>query len=196
MLIKLVLESLFPAHSHGAYTLSLLDEEKERVLPILIGTSEAQAINLELEGVTTQRPLTHDLLINFFLEFDVKVDKIIINDFKEGIFHSEIHYSHNGKAKVMDSRTSDAICIAVKTKADIFALDKIMDEVSYNQQGKKGADDEPGRLSIDEIIPDAKSAADFSEYSASQLDTMLQEAINREDYSRAALLRDEISKRK
>jgi hypothetical protein len=96
----------------------------------------------------------------------------------------------------MDSRTSDAICLAVKAQVDIFALDKIMDEVAYNQQGKKGAEDEPGRLSVDELIPDGTSTEGFSEYTVSQLDIMLQESINREDYSKAAMIRDEISKRK
>ncbi len=196
MLVRLVLESLFPAHSHGAYTLSLYDEEKGRILPILIGTNEAQAINLELEGISTQRPLTHDLLLNFLLELDANIEKVVINDFNEGIFHSEIHYVINGENRVMDSRTSDAICLAVKAQVDIFALDKIMDEVAYNQQGKKGSEDEPGRLSIDELIPDGKSSDDFSEYSVAQLDIMLQESINKEDYSKAAMIRDEISKRK
>ena len=92
-----------------------------------------------------------------------------------------------------------------KTDARFFVADsrpnarlqiKIMDEVAYNQQGKKGAEDEPGRLSVDELIPDGTSTEGFSEYTVSQLDIMLQESINREDYSKAAMIRDEISKRK
>lgn len=196
MLVKLVLESLFPAHSHAAYTLSLLDTEGNRILPLLIGTPEAQAINLELEGQVTSRPLTHDLIMGFLTSTGVQVRNIVIDDFKEGVFHSKINYIFNKEERVMDSRTSDAICIALKAKVEIFCESKIMDDVAYDTDGKKGKADEPGRLSIDELIPGAQSGNDYGEYSLSQLDSMLQEAIQREDYAKAALLRDEISKRK
>lgn len=192
---ELEIYSLLPAHSHGAYTLMLSEKDGARKLPILIGAFEAQAIAIELEDMRPSRPLTHDLFVNFMNIFNFNVSEVVINDFSEGVYYSEIVCELNGRHERIDSRTSDAIALAAKLKCPIYAYEKVMSEVSYEFNEEEKEVDSPGRLSHEELIPVSKSTSGFEKYSMEELETLLEEVIAMEDYARAVKIRDEIAKR-
>jgi bifunctional DNase/RNase len=195
--IKLELISIVPAHSHGAYTLILRETDGMRSLPVLIGAYEAQAIAMELEGIKPSRPLTHDLYINTLKAFRIDVLEVEITDLQEGIFFSCLHCEMDGLKQVIDSRTSDAIAIAVKFHCPIYCNPAVLDDAGYDTSEELETDDEkPGRVVHEELIPVSKSHAGLDGKSTEELETMLDEAIRDEDYAKAAMLRDEISKRK
>ncbi len=197
MRIELELVSIVPAHSHGAYTLILNEKNGSRSLPVLIGAYEAQAIAMELEGMKPSRPLTHDLYVNSLLAFDITVKEIEITDLQEGIFFSQIHCIRQGETASIDSRTSDAIAVAAKFHCPIWCDSKILDEAGYEMNDNPGQEDEmPGRVAHEELIPVSKSHASMDSYTMEELEGMLEEAIRDEDYTKAARIRDEISKRK
>lgn len=196
--VELQIISIIPAHSHGAYTLILANESGDKNLPVLIGTFEAQAIAMEIEGMKSSRPLTHDLFADTLREIGFTVTRVDITDIKEGIFFSTITLDKTGETIIMDSRTSDAIALAAKFKAPIYCSEKVMDEAAYEadetEQGKE--EDLPGRVAHEELVPVSKSHTGFGSYSLEELEEMLDEAIRDEDYSRAAKIRDEIARRK
>lgn len=194
---ELELLSIVPAHSHGAYTLILREKNGKRHLPVLIGAFEAQAIAMELEGIRPSRPLTHDLFILTLQSFQIIIREVVITDLQEGIFFSEICCVQNGDEAMIDSRTSDAIAIATKFHCPIFCLSKVLEEAGYEMEEEQHAESEqPGRVIHEELIPISKSHSGISEFDMEELERMLEEAIRDEDYTKAARIRDEISKRK
>lgn len=193
--IELEILTIVPAHSHGAYTLVLGEKTGDRKLPVLIGSFEAQSIAMELEGMIPSRPLTHDLMVKLMTEMSINVTEVLINNLKEGVFYSTIVCTSGNNTIELDSRTSDAIAIAVKMKAPVYVKPGIMDEAAYQLDDFKEAD-EPGRITAEELIPVSKSHQGWGGYSLKELENMLEEAIRDEDYSKAAQIRDEISKRK
>lgn len=193
--IELEILTIVPAHSHGAYTLVLGEKDGERKLPVLIGSFEAQSIAMELEGMVPSRPLTHDLMVKMMNEMNITVTEVLINNLKEGVFYSTIICCNGDSTIELDSRTSDAIAIAVKMKAPVYVRSGIMDEASYQLEDLKETN-EPGRITAEELIPVSKSHQGWSGYSLRELENMLEEAIRDEDYSKAAQIRDEISRRK
>lgn len=188
--------SILPAHSHGAYTLVLGEEGGNRRLPVLIGAFEAQAIAMEIEGIKPSRPLTHDLFVQAMQSLEVEVEEVMITDLQEGIFFSKIRCKKGLDFFELDSRTSDAIALAVKFRCPIFVKPGIMDEAAY--EGDKmeiETLDSPGRMAHKELIPGSKSHAGLEEHNLEELEAMLEDAIRDEDYTRAAKIRDEIKKR-
>lgn len=195
--IELEIVSILPAYSHGAYTLVLGEKNGQKKLPVLIGAFEAQAIAMELENVKASRPLTHDLMKNMLEELGAEITEIEIVELKEGVFFSKIICKTESKRIEIDSRTSDAIALAAKTKAKIFTIPSIMDEAAYEMEETDiGAGEQPGRFSQEELIPVSKSFSGLAKYDVEDLEMMLEEAIRDEDYKRAAEIRDEIAKRK
>lgn len=193
--IELEILTIVPAHSHGAYTLVLGEKDGDRKLPVLIGSFEAQSIAMELEGMVPSRPLTHDLMVKLMTDMHISVTEVLINNLKEGVFYSTIVCCSGDNTIELDSRTSDAIAIAVKMKAPVYVRPRIMDEASYQLEDLKETD-EPGRITAEELIPVSKSHQGLGGYSLRELESMLEEAIRDEDYSKAAQIRDEISRRK
>lgn len=193
--IELEIITIVPAHSHGAYTLVLGEKSGERKLPVLIGAFEAQSIAMELEGMVPTRPLTHDLMVNLMNELEIEVTEVLITNLKEGVFYSTIVCKSGDTTVELDSRTSDAIAIAVKMKSPIFVKGSIMEEAAYELDDLKEAE-APGRMTAEELVPISKSHQGWGGYSLPELESMLEEAIRDEDYSKAAQIRDEISKRK
>ena len=175
----------------GAYALVLAEENGERRIPIIIGPVEAQAIAIQLEGLKPPRPLTHDLIKNIAVAFDIVLLEVTIYKLEEGIFYSELLCEMNGKEVVIDSRTSDAVALALRFKCPIYTTEEILTKSGI----VLNADDEFSGKSFDEEETEP-SGSPFANYSAQELEEMLNEAIQNEDYEKASIIRDEIDKRK
>ncbi|WP_319499685.1 bifunctional nuclease family protein [uncultured Draconibacterium sp.] len=176
----------------GAYALVLAEEDGERRIPIIIGPVEAQAIAIQLEGLKPPRPLTHDLIKNMALAFDIALLEVTIYKLEEGIFYSELLCEMNGKEIRIDSRTSDAVALALRFRCPIYTSEEILQKAGIVLE----SDDEnsPVRSMMDEDEPES-SVSSYAQYSTSDLQELLNEAIEDEDYERASIIRDELNKR-
>ncbi len=193
------IKNILPAHSHGAYTLVLHSPTSKIQLPVLIGAFEAQSIAMEMENMKSNRPLTHDLFATTLKNFNIAVDQICIERLEEGIYYSNIYFSMDGLTMQVDSRTSDAIALAMKFKCPIYVTQHILDEAGFEDEDKETDSDIelPGRTVEDNIQPEFKEVKNpLAEFTLNELKQMLDEAIAVEDYGKAARLRDEIAKRK
>ncbi|AHW59964.1 bifunctional nuclease family protein [Draconibacterium orientale] len=176
----------------GAYALVLAEEDGERRIPIIIGPVEAQAIAIQLEGLKPPRPLTHDLIKNMALAFDIALLEVTIYKLEEGIFYSELLCEMNGKEIRIDSRTSDAVALALRFRCPIYTSEEILQKAGIVLE----SDDEnsPVRSMMDEEEPET-SGSSYAQYSTSDLQELLDEAIEDEDYEKASIIRDELNKR-
>lgn len=193
----------------GSFALVLGEtEEPNRRLPIIIGGFEAQAIALEIENIKPNRPMTHDLFLSLTQNFNLKLEEVVITDLKEGVFYARLIVRNNGEVQEIDSRPSDAIAIAVRHAAPIFTYEKILAEagieVSETEEEEEGETqdvstrpEERHGLESDPI-GQKESSGTGSEISRkkrlSRLTDQMQEAIDQEDYEKAARLRDEIKR--
>lgn len=174
----------------GAYALILGEVKGNRRLPIIIGGFEAQAIAVELEKMKPTRPLTHDLFKSFADTYLVQIKEVIIDQFKQGVFHAKLVCVQNKVETLIDSRTSDAVALAIRFKCPIFTYEKILSEAGMLM-------DENANSPTDLIdSEEATSAPAFEEHSLSELEEMLEKAVEQEDYEKASMIRDEIRKRK
>ncbi len=197
--VEVFIKNILPAHSHGAYTLVLHSPTSKIQLPVLIGAFEAQSIAMEMENMKSNRPLTHDLFATTLKNFNIAVDQICIERLEEGIYYSNIYFSMDGLTMQVDSRTSDAIALAMKFKCPIYVTQHILDEAGFEDEDKETDSDIelPGRTVEDNIQPEFKEVKNpLAEFTLNELKQMLDEAIAVEDYGKAARLRDEIAKRK
>lgn len=182
----------------GTFALILAEADGKRRLPIIIGSSEAQSIALELESIKPPRPLTHDLIKNMLEFFDARIIEVVIDDLKDGVFFAKIVVELNGVRSSIDSRPSDAIALAVRTHCDIFVSDQIMNEAAIEpgedeiQDSKADDDDEIENTDI----PVQSDQPNKPQGKLEQLEKDLNQAILSEDYEKAARLRDEINKLK
>jgi len=176
----------------GAYALILSEENGERRIPIIIGGFEAQAIVIRLENLEPPRPLTHDLFKKFADEFSISVVEVVIYKLEEGVFYSQLVCTNGHKELEIDSRTSDAVALALRFGCPIFIMEDILDKagITISQSDQEiPASDEP-----DTIFESPSSG--FDSYSEDELYKMIDEAVKTEDYEKAAAIRDEIEKRK
>lgn len=182
----------------GAYALVLSETEGLRRLPIIIGGFEAQAIAIELEGMTPSRPLTHDLFKNFAESFKVTIKEVIIYNLKEGIFFSKIICEQNGNEIEIDARTSDAIALAVRFKCNVYTYESILSSagIRLDQEGEQGTPPvTPKKESPQKKSPAKPSENKLSDLTVKELETQLDQAVENENYELASKLRDEINKR-
>ncbi len=194
---KIELEIVALSHSitqTHSYAVVLGEVNGLRRLPIVIGGFEAQAIAVALEKMSPSRPLTHDLMKNFMNAFDVQLQEIIINDLQEGIFYSKLICFTEQDTVEIDSRTSDALALAVRFSCPIFTYENILESAGIlmgDTTPKKNKDDIIG-------IEETTSATheDLSSMSLPDLETLLNDVLESEDYIRAITIRDEINKRK
>jgi bifunctional DNase/RNase len=182
----------------GAYALVLSEADGNRRIPIIIGAVEAQAIAIQLEGLKPPRPLTHDLFLNVALAFDIEIAEVFIHKLEEGIFYAEIVCEQNSNRIRVDSRTSDAIALALRFECPIYTTEEIIEKAGINMEF-----DESGELSEESEEGDRENATktpaghvDYSEYSLDELNELLEAAVTDEDYEKASEIRDEIKKRK
>jgi bifunctional DNase/RNase len=179
----------------GSYVLTLAEDSGKRKLPIVIGGFEAQAIAVELEKMVPNRPLTHDLIKSFCISYGVIVTEVIIYKFLEGVFYAKIICEKDGQTTEIDSRTSDAIAIGVRFSCPIYAVEKVLEEVSNTKSMEEideEDDDMEEQLEVEESGDDNMK---FHEYSIEELKTQLKEAIEIEDYELASRIKDEINER-
>ena len=172
----------------GAYALILGVHGENRRLPIIIGGFEAQAIAIELEKMKPTRPLTHDLFKNFASHYDINVTEVIINKFEEGIFYSKLICEQYGKSSEIDSRTSDAVALAIRFNCPIYAYEEIIEEAGIVMEDV--AEGEESVVEKTETIEES-----FDDYLTDELKDMLKKAVNNEDYEEASKIRDEINRR-
>lgn len=176
----------------GAYALVLAEEHGDRRIPIIIGPVEAQAIAIQLEGLKPPRPLTHDLIKNIALAFDIALLEVNIHKLEEGIFYSELLCEMEGKEIKIDSRTSDAVALALRFRCPIYTTEEILNKAGIVLELEEESS-AVHNFSDDDIENIGSSS--YSQYSKSELKEMLNEAIQNEDYEKASVLRDELKKR-
>ncbi len=173
----------------GAYALVLSEEEGERRIPIIIGGVEAQSIAIKLEGLEPPRPLTHDLFLNFSKTFGIEITEVIIYKLEEGIFYSELVCKKDDEIVNIDSRTSDAVALALRFSCPIYTYEEIIDKAGIVLDFDKKEEEEKATLTS---RPDSTK---YSSKTVDELKKLLQEAIEDEDYERASNIRDEINSR-
>jgi len=177
----------------GAYALLLKEVYGVRRLPIIIGSFEAQSIALEMEGIKPPRPLTHDLLKNLIDNLGATVSEIIIDELRDNTFFAKIRIDVSSLHNEIDSRPSDAIALAVRTNAPLYVAEDVMKLASFVPSSDDVEENIPDELdSTEEKIKPGKKTT--HETKLAQLQDQLREAIEKEDYERAAKLRDEINK--
>lgn len=178
----------------GAYALVLAEEKGERRIPIIIGAPEAQSIAIQLEGLRPTRPLTHDLFLNFSNAFKIVLEEVNIYKLEEGIFYSEM-ICDDGVNKIrIDARTSDAVALALRFRCPIFTTEEILDKagiiLDFEEKDKQKEDNTDSQEN--EIISDEE----FENLSIEELNEMLNDAINEENYEQASEIKNVINRKK
>ncbi|WP_424961126.1 bifunctional nuclease domain-containing protein [Ekhidna sp.] len=187
--IKLEILGLSSSQSQsGSFALVLGESGGNRRLPIIIGMFEAQAIAIEIEKIVPNRPMTHDLFKAFSHNFDISIKEVYISDLKEGVFFARIICEHDGKVFEIDSRPSDAIAIGLRFNVDFYTNENILTEAGivlteeYEEEIAQQEVSKPEKTSLEDL-------------SSSELEKLLNEALDKEDYEKAARIRDVLNKR-
>ena len=205
-LIQLNIKGISYSQSRtGAYALVLNEVGGERTLPIVIGAFEAQAIALALENdITPPRPLTHDLFVSLSEIYQITIKQVIIHKLIDGVFYSSLICERDKVEEIIDSRTSDAIALAVRFDAPIFTYENILDKAGIEMKNDDfftEEEEETDSKEEDEFLEKMFTELDnltapFEKLSKEELNNQLNDAVENEDYELAARLRDEIDKRK
>ncbi len=175
----------------GAYALVLAEEEGERRIPIIIGGVEAQSIAIRLEGLEPPRPLTHDLFLNFAKAFSIQLVEVVIYKLEEGIFYSELVCLKEKELIRIDSRTSDAVALALRFNCPIYTFEEIMTKAGIVLDLEDSKKEEVHKTEKSSTEKDTS----LSSKSIGELNTMLKEAVESENYEKASKIRDEIQRR-
>lgn len=176
----------------GAYALILVEENGERRVPIIIGGFEAQAIVIKLENLDPPRPLTHDLFRSFAAEFNITVIEVMIYKLEEGVFYSRLLCNNGEKEISIDSRTSDAVALALRFGCPIYITEEILEKAGITITPAEAHTST--ETDTENLFETGNSK--YDNYSDEELYKMIDEAVKTEDYERAASIRDEIDKRK
>ena len=201
--IKLEILGLSSSQSQtGSFALVLGESEGNRRLPIIIGMFEVQAIAIEIEKIVPNRPMTHDLFKSFANAFHFHVEEIVISDLKEGVFFAKIVCTDGLKKTEVDARPSDAIAVGLRFDAPIFTYENILaeagivltDEEEEEEKEEKEKEEKPeSKVKVKKETP--KKNDDYKSYTVEKLNELLKTAIEKEDYEKAAKIRDELGKR-
>ena len=192
---KIELEIVALSHSitqTHSYAVVLGEVNGLRRLPIVIGGFEAQAIAVALERMQPSRPLTHDLMKNFMNAFNVELMEIVINDLQEGIFYSKLVCINEHDTIEIDSRTSDALALAVRFGCPIYTFDNILESAGILMEDSTK---KKGDVAVEQTVS-SSSKDNLNSLSVDELQTLLNEVLEQEDYLRAISIRDELNKRK
>ena len=184
----------------GAYALVLAEEEGDRCIPIIIGGVEAQSIAIKLEGLEPPRPLTHDLFLNFARAFDVELTEVLIYKLEEGIFYSELVCTRSSEVIRIDSRTSDAVALALRFNCPIYTYEEILAKagIVLDFGDTKESSDTSSPTSTPSPRSKSSSQSDnnpLASKTLAELQAMLDQAVEAENYERASEIRDEIKRR-
>ena len=179
--------------STGAYVLILGDKNSKRRLPIVIGGAEAESIAVGIEKHKNGRPHTHDLFLRFAKEFGIEISEVVINRFRDGVYYAMLVCKQGDDLTMIDARPSDAIAIAVRLGCEINAYESVMEEAGIIMDDiEKPRTEAPD----DVIINKGNESTSLDRLDTEALEDLLQEAVDNEDYQRAAEIRDEINRRK
>ena len=172
---------------NGAYALVLAEENGDRRIPIIIGTAEAQSIAIRLEHLTPPRPMTHDLFASFAQGFGIRLREVFVYHYEDGVFSSELLFDDGTRQIRIDSRTSDAIAIALRTQSPIYTTEKIISEagIIFQEEPKEKKKEETKTV----------KRKNLNDYSTKELKERLEEAVRTEAYEKAALIQQELKKR-
>ena len=202
ILVRLNIKGIsYSQTQNGAYALILNEVDGDRKLPIVIGAFEAQSIAIALEKeIRPPRPLTHDLFKNFADRFDIVIKQVIIHKLVDGVFYSSLICERDKIEEIIDARTSDAISLALRFQAPIFTYKNILDKAGIYLKGSSATEaitDDDEALMQEILLDEANDTRDndLKKMSLQELNTLLEQAVANEDYEKAAMLRDEISKR-
>lgn len=188
----------------GSFALVLGEKDGSRRLPIIIGMFEAQSIAIQIEKINPTRPLTHDLFKSFAQQMEVSVQEIMISDLKEGVFFSKIVCLNGENEFELDARPSDAIAIGLRFGVPIYTVETVLSEagIILSDMDEDEEDEETDEIETSATGSSSSSASasssskgNIKEVSVEELNTMLNEALEKEDYERAAKIRDELNKR-
>lgn len=180
---------------HHSYAVVLGEVKGKRRLPIVIGAAEAQAIAVALENMPPARPLTHDLFKTVMDTFNVFLSEIVITNLMDGVFYSKLICIFNGEEHEIDSRTSDAIALAIRFGCPIYIYGSILETsgiVLIEEEQEENVEEEFSSMAASRV---EKEKTDYSIYTYKELEKMLNEALVSEDYEKAAHIRDELNKR-
>jgi bifunctional DNase/RNase len=199
--IKLEILGLSSSQSQtGSFALVLGETEGNRRLPIIIGMFEAQAIAIEIEKIIPNRPMTHDLFKSFANSFHFHVEEIVISDLKEGVFFAKIICTDGLKKTEVDARPSDAIAIGLRFDSPIYTYESILAEAGIvltdQEEEEEKAETKPEpKAKVKKESSKKSTGEDYKNLSIEKLSELLKEAIDKEDYEKAAKIRDELGKR-
>lgn len=201
MKVELEIVGLTAGQSPGVYSLIMGETEGKRKLPIIIGSFEAQSIAVVLEGVPIKKPLTHDLIQIIVEKLSGEIKELHIFKLEEGIFHSRFVMLVNGEEIEVETRTSDGVAVAIRVGCPIYVNQDILEAagIELDEMFPEVEEEEPERPggTNDDILPGSKSfEEDLSKFSLQELEKMLEDFLSIEDYRNAALVRDELEKRK
>ncbi len=188
---KIELEIVALSHSitqSNSYAVILGEVGGSRRLPIVIGGFEAQAIAVALENMHPSRPLTHDLMKNFMTSFDIALQEVYICDLQEGIFYSKLVCYNSNDTIEIDSRTSDALALAVRFGCPVYVYEHILDQAGLTNE-------RTDKVDMPATITKTTERSDLAKLSLAELNQLLTEVLEQEDYIRAIDIRDEINKR-
>ncbi|MEY3114787.1 MAG: hypothetical protein RL423_986 [Bacteroidota bacterium] len=188
---KIELEIVALSHSitqSNSYAVILGEVNGLRRLPIVIGGFEAQAIAVALENMHPSRPLTHDLMKNFMTAFNLQLQEVYICDLQEGIFYSKLVCFNSNDTIEIDSRTSDALALAVRFGCPVYVYEHILDQAGLTNE-------KSDKVDMPATITKTTDRSDLAKLSLAELNQLLSEVLEQEDYIRAIDIRDEINKR-
>lgn len=187
----------------NSYTLILAERDGDRALPIIIGGFEAQAIVVALESIQASRPLTHDMMVNFMYQSGVELKEVLINDYQNEIFYAQLHCVKDGLPLIIDARPSDAIALAVRVGCELFIIEEVLqraiDEMTMPMKGFSQAPTPNKPTSEQKVTSSApmdEPELNLKGKTPEELQVLLEGAIEREDYTLAILIRDELNQRK
>jgi len=153
MLIEMMIKGLMVDPITNTPIVILKDKDGDRVLPIWVGVFEANAIALQIENVSTPRPMTHDLLRNIITDLDGRVDRIVVSDLKDNTFFALIHLTVKGEGIAVDARPSDAIALALRTRAPILVEESVIDNAKTVDFGSERLDDNKVQKWLESLDP-------------------------------------------
>lgn len=178
----------------GAYALILAQVDGPYRIPVVIGAAEAQSIALKMESITPPRPMTHDLFVSFAHAFGIKLKEVFIYRFEDGIFSSELTFSDGERQVVIDSRTSDAIAIAMRTQTPIYTTKEILDETGFIMEvrGDEQQEDDESHNSPETNEGKPK----LENYAIEELERTLNKLIETEQYEEAAKVSEILNRKR
>lgn len=175
----------------GSYALVLAEEGSDRRIPIMIGAFEAQSIALHLEELNPPRPLTHDLFLRFAKAYNITLKEVVISKLSEGVFYSVLYFFDGNDIAMIDSRTSDAVALALRFKCPIYTTPEIIEKAGIVIDDQEEDSEEV----VDTQKDSTHKAPGFEEASLDELEEWLQQAVEAEDYEKASKIQAEINKR-